>query len=115
MKIEFGNGKTQYGPGVQIDLTGDEVATAIHTYLEAHNVHINGARTITVNGKRCEKGGVYVDPSGFVVTNGEKLSGRGKEIERESNPSQEIEDFICDIASPKHCCYSNRFGCDKCL
>jgi len=30
MEIYFGKGRTEYGPGVQIDLTGEEVATAIH-------------------------------------------------------------------------------------
>jgi hypothetical protein len=77
MNIKLGNGKTQYGPGVQIDLTGDEVATAIHAYLTAHNVHISGARTIRVNGAIIEKGEVYVDPSGFVITDGIKYSGKG--------------------------------------
>lgn len=77
MKISFGNGTTEYGPGVDIVLTGAEVATAIGTWLVAHNVHINGPRTITVNGDMCEKGNVYVDPSGFVVSDGEKFSGRG--------------------------------------
>jgi hypothetical protein len=28
MEIQFGKGKTKYGPGVQIDLTGEEVAMA---------------------------------------------------------------------------------------
>jgi len=77
MEIYFGKGRTEYGPGVQIDLTGEEVATAIHAYLAAYNVHISGARTITVNGKLCEKGGVYVDPSAFVIYKGERYNGRG--------------------------------------
>jgi len=29
MKIKYGAGKTKYDPGVQIDLTASEVATAI--------------------------------------------------------------------------------------
>ena len=29
MKVRHGNGKTEYGPGVEIKLTGDEVALAI--------------------------------------------------------------------------------------
>lgn len=79
MKVEYGEGKTEYGPGVSIKLTGNEVAMAIYTYLTAHSVHISGPATITVNGKLCKKGSVYVDPSGFVVTNGKKYSGRGDE------------------------------------
>lgn len=75
--IKRGDGKTQYGPGVSIELTGDEVATAIAAYLVAHDINISGARTITVNGELCETGHVYVDPGGFVVSDGEKISGRG--------------------------------------
>ena len=77
MKVEFGKGKTEYGTGVQIDLTGDEVATAISSYLVAHGIHIVGERTITVNGELCEYGGIYVDPSGRVIANGEGFDGRG--------------------------------------
>lgn len=78
MKVDFGKGKTQYGPGVEIELSGNEVATAIDAYLVAHGVHVSGARTITVNGELCESGRVYVDPSGFVIHDGERLTGRGK-------------------------------------
>ena len=75
MKIYYGNGKTKYGTGVQIDLTGEDVANAIHTYLVAHDIHINGPSTVRVNGDLCENGSVYVDPSGFVISNGEKMDG----------------------------------------
>jgi hypothetical protein len=79
MNITYGRGKTEYGPGVQIDLTGDEVATAIMAYLVAHGVHVDGPRTVTVNGDLCAEGGIYVDPSGFVITpKGKRMSGRGK-------------------------------------
>ena len=77
MKIEYGPGKTQYGPGVSIHLTGEEVALAVSAFLVSHGVHVNGARTITVNGELCDTGNVYVDPSGFVIRDGEKISGRG--------------------------------------
>ena len=77
MKVKYGQGQTEYGPGVSIDLTGDEVATAISAYLVARRVHVDGPRTITVNGALCEAGNVYVDPSGFVVASGEHFSGRG--------------------------------------
>lgn len=63
MNIQFGKGKTQFGPGVQIDLTGNEVAMAIYTYLTAHSIIIAGPATISVNGEMCEVGSVYVDPS----------------------------------------------------
>ena len=78
MRIAYGNGPTEYGPGVNIALTGDEVAIAIDAWLVAHGVHVDGPRTVTVNGELCESGRVYVDPSGFVITpQGRKLSGRG--------------------------------------
>lgn len=77
MDVRRGRGQTKYGPGVDIDLTGAEVATAIDAYLVAHGVHVRGARTITVNGELCECGNIYVDPSGFVIANGEKFSGDG--------------------------------------
>lgn len=77
MTVQFGKGKTKYGTGVQIDLTGDEVATAIDAYLTAHNIHVSGARTITVNGEQCEEGQIYVDPSGFVISEGIRYDGKG--------------------------------------
>lgn len=78
MNIDYGDGPTKYGPGVSIDLTGDEVAIAVMAWLVAHGVHVDGARTVTVNGELCEVGRVYVDPSGFVITpEGRKFSGRG--------------------------------------
>lgn len=77
MQVRYGDGKTELGPGVTVELTGDEVATAIDAYLVAHGVHVRGSRTITVNGDLCEEGRIYVDPSGFVVANGAHLSGRG--------------------------------------
>lgn len=78
MNIKFGDGKTEYGPGVLIQLTGTEIAIAIHAYLTAHAVDINGPRTITVNGKLCDNAKIYIDPSGFVMYNGERWSGRGR-------------------------------------
>jgi len=77
MNIKFGSGTTKYGPGVSIDLSGDEVATAIDAYLVAHSVHVSGPRTIKVNGELCDTGNVYIDPSGFVISDGKKFSGRG--------------------------------------
>jgi hypothetical protein len=77
MDIRHGEWTTEFGPGVSIDLTGDEVATAISAYLVAHSVYVDGPRTITVNGNLCEIGHVYVDPSGCVIADGRRLSGRG--------------------------------------
>jgi hypothetical protein len=77
MNIQFGRGKTEYGTGVQIDLTGEEVAMAIYTYLMAHNVIIDGAATIRVNGEMIKDGDMYIDPSGRVIADGIGWSGRG--------------------------------------
>ncbi len=77
MKVNFGKGKTQYGPGVQIHLSGEDVAIAISAYLVAHGIYVDGARTINVNGQLCKKGEVYVDPSGRVVADGIGYNGRG--------------------------------------
>lgn len=78
MEIRFGDGKTEYGPGVAIEMTGDEVALAIFAWLVARDVHILGARTVTINGELCEAGMVYVDPGGAVVADGKRFSGRGQ-------------------------------------
>jgi len=77
MKVKYGNGTTEYGPGVDINLSGAEVATAIDAYLVALNIYVIGPRTITVNGCLLDSGRVYVDPSGFVIRKGEKIDGRG--------------------------------------
>lgn len=78
MKVRHGNGKTEYGPGVDILLTGEEVATAISAYLVARGVYVSGPRTIMVNDGLCKFGRVYVDPSGAVVRKGKRLTGRGE-------------------------------------
>lgn len=77
MIIKRGEGRTEYGPGVSIELTGDEVATAIDAYLVAHNVIVVGPRTVHVNGELCRSGRIYVDPSGYAINNGAKIDGRG--------------------------------------
>jgi hypothetical protein len=85
--IKYGNGRTKYGPGVSITLTGTEVARAISAWIVAQGVHVDGSRTITINGEMCEVGNIYVDPSGFVVKDGEKMSGRGP-TPQEEEPAQ---------------------------
>ncbi len=77
MKVKHGQGVTQYGPGVSIDMTGSDLARAIDAYLVARGVHVSGPRTITVNGDLCESARVYVDPSGFAIHKGKKIDGRG--------------------------------------
>jgi len=79
MKVQYGDGTTKYGPGVNIIMTGCEVATAIDAFLVAHDVNVFGPRTITVNDQLCENGRVYVDPSGRVIACGNEFSGWGDE------------------------------------
>lgn len=77
MNVKYGNGQGHIGPGVNIELSGSEVAIAIDAYLVSHGIHVSVPRTITVNNELCVSGMVYVDPSGFVISDGEKFSGRG--------------------------------------
>lgn len=77
MKVKYGKGKTEFGTGVEINLTGDEVAIAISAYLVTKRVHIDGPRTITVNGELIGSGSIYVDPSGFAIHKGKRYNGRG--------------------------------------
>jgi hypothetical protein len=77
MNIKFGNGQTEFGPGVQINLTGDEIAQAVSDYVRSKGVDVNGPRTIRVNGELCKQGEIYVDPSGYVVYNDQRWYGRG--------------------------------------
>lgn len=79
MEVDYGDGKTEYGPGVRINLTGEEVARAILAFLTGSNVHTSGPMTIRVNGELCRTGSVYVDPSGFVTYSGKRYNGRGPE------------------------------------
>ena len=74
MKIKYSKNKTEFGPGVDINLTGEEVATAIIAYLVAHGCYIGGPRTIMVNGQLCNNGHIYVDPSGYVAHKGKRFS-----------------------------------------
>ena len=77
MNVKHGSGSSGYGPGVLVELTGDEVATAIGNHLAARGVHVVGPRTVRVNDELCEEGSVYVDPSGYVEADGQRYSGRG--------------------------------------
>lgn len=76
MLVGYGKHDTEFGGGVEIHLSGAEVATAIDAYLVAQGVIVRGPRTIQVNGELCETGRVFVDPSGFVVFDGKRFSGR---------------------------------------
>jgi len=82
VKMMYGKGTSEHGPGVDIELSGDEVAVAIMAYLTAHGAHVRGPRTVTVNGHLCVSGRVYVDPSGFAInSDSRRFSGRGPEGE----------------------------------
>lgn len=88
VSVRYGEGKTKFGPGVLIELTGEELAIAISSFLVAHNINIDGPRTIRVNGELCDYADVYVDPSGRVFANGKTFSGRGV---MQSDDREELE------------------------
>jgi len=70
MTVQEGDGKTEFGKGVNINLTGDDIALAIYSWLVGQGVFIVGGRTIRINEELCSNSQVYVDPSGYVVFNG---------------------------------------------
>lgn len=80
MEIKYGKGSTKYGPGVDIVLTGDELARAIDLYIYSQNVIVNGPRTVYVNGDLCERARVYVDPSGDVLDRRRRVDPWGRDI-----------------------------------
>lgn len=63
---------TKHSNGVDISLSGEEVAIAITAYLHAHQVYIHAPATVTVNDEPCRKGNVWIDPCGFVTFKGRK-------------------------------------------
>ena len=77
--VKHGKGTSQFGPGVQINLTGDEVAHAIDIYLLSQDIIVRGPRTIRYDGELLEDNccEVYVDPSGSAMQNGVRFTGRG--------------------------------------
>lgn len=86
MRVKKGSGTTpygmrNYGPGIEIELSGDEVAGAIYAYLVAHDIWVHGPRTVRVNGELCKEGNIYVDPSGDVIHEGMRYLGRTGELE----------------------------------
>jgi hypothetical protein len=97
MEIKKGNGRTKFGKGINILLTGEEVGLAISAYLKANKVHISGARTIMVNGDLCNKGRIYVDPSASVIHEGKKYSGVTGEIERLEKENRESKTSSSDV------------------
>ena len=77
LEVRYGEGTSEFGPGVAIEFPGDDVAVAIIEWLASQGVTITGPRTVRVNGDRCRIGRVYVDPSGGVVADGQQFPGRG--------------------------------------
>jgi len=77
MNIEYGKGTTEFGPGVDVTLTGGDVARAIYAYLVAHDIHVCGAATMRIAGELIGDCGIYVDPSGKVISDGVEWSGCG--------------------------------------
>ena len=85
MKIKKGKGTSEYGKGVNIVLSGDELALAINSWLHAKGVYTSGPVTTRVNdGEQCFGATVYVDPSGSVIKNGTRYLGRTGKKEKRS-------------------------------
>ena len=79
MKIYYGKGKTEFGPGVQIDLNSADLYYAISAYLMAKKVYISGPATFKINNDILTDtaASIYVDPSGFVRKKSKEYHGRG--------------------------------------
>ena len=81
MKVQLGTGTgtTHHGPGVEIKLSGNELAEAVDLWVYSQGVVVRGPRTITVDDELCrgKNGRVYVDPSGFVMYKGKRYNGTG--------------------------------------
>lgn len=77
MKIRHGDGQTEHGPGVLIELTSEEVVLAIHGWLVDKRIGIEGPRTVKVNGGVVRHASVYVEPCGKVYTPTGPLLGCG--------------------------------------
>lgn len=73
MKVQH----SKVGDGVEVNLTGDELAMAVDLFLYSRQVLVVGPRTVKVNGQKCESAQVYVDPSGYVMDNGTRYRGNG--------------------------------------
>lgn len=50
MEIKYGEGTSEYGPGVDIVLSGDELAKAIFDYIKSQGAIIEGSMTARANG-----------------------------------------------------------------
>ncbi len=70
MVISNGNGNTEYGMGISISLSSEQVCQALIKYIDELGVKIDGPRTITVNGKLVIGANIYVDPSGTISMHG---------------------------------------------
>jgi hypothetical protein len=112
MDIQTGRGKTEFGPGVDISLSGDEVATAIDAWLVAQGVCVCGPRTVTVNGELCETGHIYVDPSGSVVYRGDRYRG-DRECAIDLNAA--FDQFDQNLSEARKLCQEGIELCDEAL
>ena len=77
MKIKYGKEIT--GVGVDIELTGDEIASAIIKYISSRKVTTHGPITVSVNGHLCLEGKIHVFSPGFVIHKGIKYIGTCEE------------------------------------
>ena len=74
INVQSGTGSSECGPGVEVTLSPSDVYKAIQAYLVSHDVNIFGPRTHIDLQSVC----IYVDPSGYVISNNIKFNGNGE-------------------------------------
>lgn len=74
INIKFGEDKTGFGPGVYVNLDEEDVWKAVQSYLMAHDVIIFGSQTHL----DLKPVSIYVDPTGNVMNDGTRYTGRGE-------------------------------------
>lgn len=79
VEVKYGNGKTEYGPGVLITFDANDICRFIISALEErYGITIGGPRTIKIGGELIQgDGSIYVDSSGSAVCGDLLYSGRG--------------------------------------
>ena len=80
------------GVATEIHLNGNELATAILTYLTSKSVVHTGSITISVNGELCDNAKIYVYPEGQVLRKGKRYYG--SEWKPEGNLKRFMPGFV---------------------
>lgn len=62
--------------GAYIELSGSELTAAVLLYAASQGAKIRGSTTVVVNGAQGRGALILVDPAGYVILDGEKVSGQ---------------------------------------